>query len=550
MWGAAIVAFAGAFLLLFASGPATTSASTTARASWRATEAVLPANAVTGENRDVNIESVSCASAGNCSAVGNYIAVSDVCGHCDEEGLLLTEKAGRWRAGVEATVPAKAGARQVGVWLSSVSCASAGNCTAVGFYTDVYADGTGGDDEGLLLTEKAGKWAPGVAAALPANSASRPGVVLNSVSCASAGNCTAVGSYANTSGGSAGLLLTETAGRWRTGVAPLPRDAAAPARVVLSSVSCASAGNCSAVGYYNGGFKGGEGLLLTKKAGRWLRGVEAAMPKNAREDKPVSLTSVSCASAGNCSAVGTYNNNVSSRDLTIHKGVLLTEKAGKWQAGVKAALPANSAGGEADLNSVSCASAGNCVAVGDYGTGRGVAGLLVTQKAGKWRRGIQAAEPRNAGAGEDVQLSSVSCASARNCTAVDGAGGLVVTETAGRWASGVEAALPSNLHFPAGVVTVSCPSAGSCSAAGQYVPSGREGLLLDSSVKPCVVPKLKGKTLPAARRSIKSHDCSVGKIQRARSRTVAKRHVISQRPRPGRRLNHGAKVNLEVSKGR
>jgi Tol biopolymer transport system component len=66
---------------------------------------------------------------------------------------------------------------------------------------------------------------------------------------------------------------------------------------------------------------------------------------------------------------------------------------------------------------------------------------------------------------------------------------------------------------------------------------------------PCVVPKLKGKTLRGAKRSIKSHDCSVGEIKHARSRTIEKGHVISQSPKPGRRLNHGAKVNLKVSKG-
>jgi serine/threonine-protein kinase len=65
-----------------------------------------------------------------------------------------------------------------------------------------------------------------------------------------------------------------------------------------------------------------------------------------------------------------------------------------------------------------------------------------------------------------------------------------------------------------------------------------------------VVPKVKGKTLSAAKRSIKSHACSVGKIKRATSMTVKKGHVISQKPRPGRRLKHGAKVNLVVSKGK
>jgi beta-lactam-binding protein with PASTA domain len=66
----------------------------------------------------------------------------------------------------------------------------------------------------------------------------------------------------------------------------------------------------------------------------------------------------------------------------------------------------------------------------------------------------------------------------------------------------------------------------------------------------CVVPKVKGKTLAAAKRAIKSRHCSVGKIKRASSRKVKKGHVISQKPRPGSRLKRGAKVNLVVSRGR
>jgi serine/threonine-protein kinase len=64
-----------------------------------------------------------------------------------------------------------------------------------------------------------------------------------------------------------------------------------------------------------------------------------------------------------------------------------------------------------------------------------------------------------------------------------------------------------------------------------------------------VVPKLKGKILSAAKRAIKSHACSVGKITHAASRSVKKGHVISQKPKPGSRLKHGAKVNLVVSRG-
>lgn len=531
-------------LALLAGGSAATSASTTARAKThlRGIEAVLPANAATGENQDVHIESVSCPAAGNCSAVGSYQA-----GAGGEEGLLLTEKAGKWKPGVEVALPRTTGVGEGQVWLTSVSCASAGNCTAVGYYSDVFADHSG-DERGLLLTEKAGKWKRGVAAVLPANASSRAFVVLDSVSCASAGNCSAVGSYATTSGVDEGLLLTEKAGRWEIGEeAQLPSNGDGAG---LSSVSCATAGSCSAVGEYGGG-----GLLLTKQGGKWRIGAESVMPKNALADKPVSLTSVSCASPGNCSAVGTYNNAVGSRDLTPNDAVLLTEKAGKWRAGVRAVLPANalsqnSPDHQPELNSVSCPSAGNCVAVGAYEPVQGIEGLLVAEKAGKWQRGLEAARPRHA-AGPIVELSSVSCASPGDCTAVDSDRGLLVTETEGRWAVGAVAALPSNSRSSGALIAVSCASPGNCSAVGSYGPaSGVAGLLLDSSAEPCVVPRLKGMILSAAERSIESHGCSVGGIERVTSQLIERDHVISQTPKPGKRLDSGAKVGLVVSRGR
>jgi hypothetical protein len=51
-------------------------------------------------------------------------------------------------------------------------------------------------------------------------------------------------------------------------------------------------------------------------------------------------------------------------------------------------------------------------------------------------------------------------------------------------------------------------------------------------LKDCAVPKLKGKGLRAAKRALKAHDCSVGKIGRAFSKHVKKGHVISQKPKP------------------
>jgi hypothetical protein len=70
------------------------------------------------------------------------------------------------------------------------------------------------------------------------------------------------------------------------------------------------------------------------------------------------------------------------------------------------------------------------------------------------------------------------------------------------------------------------------------------------SLAHCVVPNLRGKTLTAAKRALSTHFCSLGKVGHSFSTAVKKGRVISEKPKPGERLQHGAKVNLVLSKGR
>ena len=66
----------------------------------------------------------------------------------------------------------------------------------------------------------------------------------------------------------------------------------------------------------------------------------------------------------------------------------------------------------------------------------------------------------------------------------------------------------------------------------------------------CIVPKLKGKTLAAAKKAIKRANCSVGKVTKRFSAKVRKGRVISSKPKAGAKLAPRAKVKLVVSKGR
>jgi uncharacterized delta-60 repeat protein len=66
----------------------------------------------------------------------------------------------------------------------------------------------------------------------------------------------------------------------------------------------------------------------------------------------------------------------------------------------------------------------------------------------------------------------------------------------------------------------------------------------------CVVPKLKGKTLRAAKRALRKAHCSVGKVTRVFSARVRKSRVVAPKPRAGKKLAPGAKVKLQLSKGK
>jgi hypothetical protein len=71
------------------------------------------------------------------------------------------------------------------------------------------------------------------------------------VSCASAGNCSAAGHYTDSAGSFPPFVVSEVNGTWQSaeevpGIAALNQGEDAG----IKSVSCPSAGNCSAGGYY------------------------------------------------------------------------------------------------------------------------------------------------------------------------------------------------------------------------------------------------------------------------------------------------------------
>jgi hypothetical protein len=101
---------------------------------WRTAKEV-PGTAALNARGIARILSVSCASAGNCSAGGDY---TDSSFH--RQAFVVNEVSGVWRTAKE--VPGTAALNTGGeAQTSSVSCASARNCSAGGDYTDSSGNG-------------------------------------------------------------------------------------------------------------------------------------------------------------------------------------------------------------------------------------------------------------------------------------------------------------------------------------------------------------------------------------------------------------------------
>src|SRR6266851_8937823 len=316
-------------------------------------------------------------------------------------------RAGTWRAAIE--VPGTGGLNKGGnAAVISVSCASAGNCAAAGGYTD-----GSGHRQAFVASEGNGTWhaaieVPGTAALNKGGNAA-----VDSVSCASAGNCAAAGGYKDGSRHRQAFVASETNGTWHAAI-EVPGSAALNKGgfAGVLSVSCASAGNCTAGGYYNDLDNGGQAFVASERDGAWRKAIE--VPGTAvLNSLGAEVASVSCASAGNCAAGGFYT------DSDSGQAFVASEANGTWHAAIE--VPGTAAlnkGGDARVVSVSCASAGNCAAAGGYNDGSGHRQAFVASDAnGAWRTAIEVPGTGALNKGGGAGVLSVSCASAGGCAA-------------------------------------------------------------------------------------------------------------------------------------
>ena len=278
------------------------------------------------------LDAVSCATATDCTAVGNYESSSP------DQFSLLAE---HWDG---STWTIQATPNPAGTYFSTpsgISCATAADCVVVG-----NADSTKGPIVTLAEHWNGSTWALTAAHDVPGSVSS----ALTAVSCTAVTRCVAIGdSYPRSADGT----LTDV---WNGSAWTLTRSDTAQ-EGTFYAISCTGADSCTAVGGASAGT-----LAASWNGSTWA---QQAMPRTARLDA-ASLVGVSCTPAAGCTAVGAYQ-------LADLQPASLAEQysGGRWQVQATARPAAARI-----LEAVSCTAAG-CTAAGFHYSGTtGQAGTL------------------------------------------------------------------------------------------------------------------------------------------------------------------------------
>ncbi|MGC8511301.1 MAG: hypothetical protein ACP5PB_10580, partial [Acidimicrobiales bacterium] len=389
---------------------------------------------------------------------------------------------GAWRA--PTTIAAPVGAASTpGVTPTSGACSAAGACVVVGSYQD-----QAGNAQAFTVSERRGAWSRAVEVTLPANAiATAQSAQLRAVACAK-GACSAVGTYlasASPSPQTEGMTLTSTGGAWSRAVeVTLPANAGPTPYVTLSELACAAAtaGDCSATGTYLDANNATHGLIVDEVNGVWRAGIELVPPANVNAVPLIQLSSLACPGPGNCAAIGTYESAAGHLN-----GLTVDEVNGVWRAARALALPVAATVNPLTFlygfSAVSCSSVGNCAAGGQYRDAAGrYQGFLVNEVHGVWRAASELRLPAGATTtGKNGGVVALSCYANGECAAgaayLDAAGhyqALVVAATHGRWGPGTKVQLPgtaSSVGVDGGVYSLICASATRCTATGSYLAS-------------------------------------------------------------------------------
>jgi hypothetical protein len=407
-----------------------------------------------------------CTSSGNCISGGEFQNAS-----LQQQAFLVQETSGTWGSAMTIGEALNVGGAAE---ITAISCPSDGNCTAAGAYTDL-----GGTLHTMVINQVSGTW--GFPTEVPDYTTLAAGDldVMEALSCTSATSCVGVGEYgASSSKVAQPLIFTETNGVWGTPT-EVPGFAAFNPNglAVVDLLSCPSVTSCVASGIIlnSGTSVTVVPFFIDEVNGVWgspqdIPGLAVLDAGNLGE-----IEALSCPAPGECSAGGDYIDKVGGSQAFV-----INEVAGVWgNASQLFGTQSLGSGLVSNFTGISCPSAGDCSAIGTYADTNGLTQpYVISESNHAWGPAAEAPGLQALNSNAGAVLSTISCSAVGVCSA----GGafqatlgsvtqaFLINQSGGTWANAivVPGSAPLNSGGTATVAEVSCSGDGSCGVEGSY----------------------------------------------------------------------------------
>ena len=296
--------------------------------------------------------------------------------------------------------------------LAAVRCATASACWAVGYYV------RGGATLNAMLRWNGRKWTA-MGTPEPAGSGKTSQNELTDVTCISVRNCWAVGYFGRVGSTTLDEVLHWNGTKWLRVRVPAPGGTTNVSVNMLNDVRCPTSSRCLAVGSYSPGTGTHKTFNQALSwAGKSWTAEHAPSPGSSAAHNDATLFGLGCGARNSCWAVGAFGPSSQDKFLNqvLHWNGRTWSRTPMSQPGGTGAIALN------ELGWVTCSSAGNCWAVGTYGQTNP---SLELNQAQHWngRRWVLVHTPNPAGTAtnDENALLSVRCTSGSDCWAVGGA---------------------------------------------------------------------------------------------------------------------------------
>ncbi|NBS30934.1 MAG: hypothetical protein EBS76_10555, partial [Actinobacteria bacterium] len=351
--------------------------------------------------------------------------------------------------------------------IMDVACATDDLCIAAGFFKNA-------DDEKQAFTAVLtdGVWSAATPVVIDdALQAGDKNSNFQHVSCGSDTSCTTVGRFKNSENGFSLMSQTYSAGTWSDSetISIVDVGQAANSQATATALSCTTTTDCSITGYFYNEDGNQDLLVVDMVDGVWQTGERPLFADGLTDSSlEVEATSLSCSSAGNCHAGGQFY----SADGT-YEAFIISSDEGVWGTANRVAYATDTertpASANDALTAISCVPDGECTAVGYFEDNSANGQGFILPLTGN--EPTATALPEINGAASS-QLSDVSC-TANSCVTAGSAGGaaIVMPWSDGAWGTAVPVPIPSDMQSqssPSSAArTATCVST-SCLVSGSF----------------------------------------------------------------------------------